>query len=94
MNTLIEILPVVVLSTHFLDKYLLSKGQLFPVYVLMIIGSSASALFNVLLFLDQHGAHKSVLLFSCNSVWAILMAVKGLVRIRKENGQKQGEVGV
>ena len=93
MDNLIDALPFVILGAHFADKWFLSKGVLLPVYVLTIIGSVSTAVFNVLLYLDQGKAHGSILLFSANSAWTIMMAVKGLLRVKNERNKAVKVIG-
>lgn len=85
MDTVIEILPFFILVIHFLEKWFLSKASLFIVYTLSIIGNLLAATFNVLLFLDQAGIHKSLLLFSITSMWSMLMSIKGLIYLKRKS---------
>jgi hypothetical protein len=80
---LLDLFPAIILIFHFLDKWYLSKGKLWPVYVLTACGSLCTICFNCLLYSSLDGDHKSVLLFSVNSFWTTIMAVKGTARLIK-----------
>lgn len=85
MFDLINILPFIIIVLHFLDKWYLSKAKLWQVYVLTIIGSSCTVVFNYTLWLVTEGQHNGVLIFPINSAWTIAMAAKGIIRLVKEH---------
>jgi O-antigen/teichoic acid export membrane protein len=82
MNYL-AIFPVVIVILHLFDKWLLAKGKLLPVYILTLIGASIAIVFNILLTIEGK-APSTVSLFTISSGWTIVMALKGLGRLRKE----------
>jgi hypothetical protein len=82
MNALISILPFAIVVFHFVDKWYLSIGRLWVVYVITILGSITTVLFNVLLYAYQD-CTKSILVFSITSAWSIIMAVRGINRLVK-----------
>jgi hypothetical protein len=91
MNTLIGLLPFVIVGCHFIDKWYLSIGRLWVVYAMTVLGSLITILFNVLLYTYQD-CTKSVLVFSLTSGWSIVMAIKGihrLVKASKHQTQRQ-----
>lgn len=79
-----DILPFIILLLHITDKWCLSKGNLLPVYVITIASSITTILYNCLIVSDLNGTHKSILVFCIMSLWTVSMAVKGLLRLRKE----------
>lgn len=84
MSSWIDIFPLIILVFHFLDKWFLSKGQLFKVYCLSLVGSLCAATFNVLLVTTMKGAHFTILSFCIGSAWSMIMAIRGLRRLQKE----------
>ncbi len=84
---LLDMLPAVLLILHFLDKWYLSKGRLWPVYVLATSSSICSIGFTYLLYSSLGDNHKSVLLFSVNAVWTFIMAIKGMARLAKSRSK-------
>ena len=86
---LLDFLPLAILVLHFCDKYLLSQGKLFPVYLLTIAGSISTVAYNLLLWSELNRNHKTILLFAINSSWTIAMAVKGIIRLSKEAKTKR-----
>ena len=82
---LLDALPFVILTFHLLDKACLAVGKLFPVYCLTILGSTATIIYNLLLWVDMKGGHTSILLFGISSAWSISMAIAGLWRLFKES---------
>lgn len=88
MFSFIDIFPFIMLSIHFVDKWLLSKGLLWKVYLLAIVGGICNITFNILLVNTLNGQHKSILLFSVSSFWTMMMALKGMKRLSKEGNNK------
>jgi hypothetical protein len=85
----IDWLPLAILGLHFTDKWYLSKGKLWQVYMLTIVGSACTVIYNCMLWREMQFNHKSVLVFSVNSAWTIAMAVKGIVRLMNEAKTKR-----
>ena len=83
MNDVIAFLTSFILLFHFIDKWLLSKGNLFYVYLFSIASSILTIFLNILL-VNLHTDQKGLLLFVINSSWTILMCLRGLFRLQKE----------
>ena len=81
---LLDLLPFIIMAFHFTDKWFLSKGKLWQVYILVLFGSFSTIIYNLLLVVMMNGKHQSLLVFSVNSVWTILMSVKGMLRLMRE----------
>lgn len=84
MSSWIDIFPLIILTLHLLDKWFLSKGQLYKVYCLTLVGSLCAATFNILLVMTMNGAHFAILSFCISSAWSMIMATRGLRRLHKE----------
>jgi hypothetical protein len=85
----IDLLPFAILALHFVDKYFLSTGRLWPVYVLTILGSLCTAVYNYMLWIEMGQVHGSIMVFTVNSAWTVTMAVKGIIRLVKEEHHKR-----
>ena len=85
----LDVLPLIILVLHFLDKYFLSLGKLMRVYILTIAGSFATVVYNILLWSEMNGNHKTILLFAINSTFTVAMAIKGIIRLIKESRAKR-----
>lgn len=83
MSEAVAILTSFILVCHFTDKWLLSKGNLFWVYIFSICSSTLTIGLNVLLVM-LHKDQRGLLLFVANSTWTIAMCARGLMRLRKE----------
>jgi len=86
-----DILPFVILIFSAADKWFLSLGRLWFVYILTIVGSLSTITYNIMLVNDMNGNHKSLLIFSVSSTWAISMSVAGICRMIKESKKKSKE---
>lgn len=86
---MVDALPFVILTLHFVDKWYLSKGRLWQVYILTIVSSVCTVAFNYTLWLAMNGKHNGVLVFTVNSAWTIAMAVKGIARLVGEARTKR-----
>jgi hypothetical protein len=81
---MIDVLPFVILALHFVDKWFLSQGKLWYVYLLTILGSACTIAYNGMLWTELQYNHRSILLFAVNSIWTMTMAVKGIHRLIAE----------
>ena len=80
---LLTIVAALTISTVVVTKWYLAKGILKPVYYLNIATSLLHALVNWMMFIhdpEQIG----MLLYNLLSIYAIIMSVKGLKRLKKE----------
>lgn len=75
-------LTTAIVTIHFIDKWLLSKGQLEKVYKLMIVGCFLNAALNLYLA-SINEQQRGLLLFLLSSAWTLIMAIKGLRRLKK-----------
>ena len=98
--TMMDTLPFIILGLHFVDKWYLAKAKLWRVYLLAILSSSCAVVYNCMLWFDMNSGaltiaqftHSSVLVFAVNSAWTITMAIKGIVRLIKEDRKATGSL--
>lgn len=85
---LLAIVAVLIITTVVITKWYLAKGILKPVYYLNIIISILHAFVNWIMFI--HDTEQiAMLLYNFLSVYAIIMAIKGLKRLKRENEENQ-----
>ena len=80
---LLAVVAGLTILTVVITKWYLAEGILKPVYYLNIITSLLHALVNWMMFI--HDAEQvGMLMYNLLSIYAIVMAVKGLKRLKKE----------
>lgn len=83
MNLVLFLLAVLVVGLQFFNHWNLSKGNLKLSYPLIIAIAIANIIVDVYLTFI-HPEQIGVLIYTFANVWAIWMAIKGLIRLRKE----------
>ena len=78
---LIAVLSVLMIITHFMEKWVLAEGRLKETYYLAIVESILTIVFNIQL-VRVNSELTPILLFAVKSVWNIGMSIKGLRRLR------------
>ena len=84
METILIISVVIMVASNFGKYWLVAKGSLRPVYWLMILSGIAGTVANITLA-SNDPKQVVVLLINLTTLFMIVMGIKGLFRLRKEN---------
>lgn len=83
INNVILILSFAIVSIQLVDKWLLAQGHLKKVYILGLLVPTLAICLN-LYAIHLHPDQKGLGMFVINSTWGLLMSIKGLFRLKKE----------
>ena len=86
-GSLLTIITLLTISGVVASKWYLAKGILKPVYCLNITISVLHFVVNWMMFLHD-SEQISLLLYNFLSIYAVVMSVKGLMRLKRESQNK------
>ena len=84
MGTFLFIMTIIAVSINFFGLYATAKGHLRPAYWLMIFGGISFFILNTVVTFKSP-ENIGLILVNLLSIWTIIMGIKGLLRLRKEN---------
>ena len=82
---IITVLSIIILILSLIKFWKLSKGNLKLTYQLDLIVFPCYIILETIVALN-HSSQSSLLFMNVINVWAIVMAIKGLIRVSKESG--------
>jgi hypothetical protein len=82
-GTILAVVAIITIFTVVITKWYLAKGILRPVYYLNITTAILHASVNWIMYLHD-SEQIAILLYNLLSIYAIVMSIKGLKRLKKE----------
>lgn len=91
IGTILLILTVIVISMQFINHWNLSHGRLHITYPLTIVILLTYMVIETTIAL-RDSVQYSMLLFNVINLWGIIMAVKGIRRLKRESNKNPKEM--